>query len=93
MDVLLGHVQGGQVLLVLLRDRHHLLLQSEPGHLGLRHAGVVLLDQLGQPLDLQLQGPHFFPLKVMFTRKQNEPLNPGGLPRLGTPEIMCLYDE
>ena len=77
VDLLLGHVQGDQVLLTLLRDLHHLLLQPQPGHLGLRHVGVVFLDQLGQPLDLQLQGPHFFPLKAMFTRKQTESLKSG----------------
>lgn len=93
VDLLLGHVQGDQVLLALLRDLHHLLLQPQPGHLGLCHAGVVFLDQLGQPLDLQLQGPHFFPLKAMFTRKQAESLNSGGLQRAGTPETMPLYAE
>lgn len=77
VDLLLGHVQGDQVLLALLCDLHHLLLQPQPGHLGLRHVGVVFLNQLGQPLDLQLQGPQLFALKAMFTRKQTESLKSG----------------
>lgn len=83
VDLLLGHVQGDQVLPRSCVTFTISLLQPQPGPLGLCHAGVVFLDQLGQPLDLQLQGPHFFPLKTCSPRKQAESLNSGGLQRRG----------
>lgn len=57
VQLLPEHVQGRHLLLPLLRHLDQLLLQAEPGHLGLADAGVVLVHLLGQPFDLQLQGP------------------------------------
>lgn len=71
---------------------HHLLLQPQPGHLGLCHAGVVFLDQLGQLFVSSSRGP-LLPPESVFTRKQAESLNSGGLQRAGTPETMPLYAE
>lgn len=63
VHLLLQLVHRLQPLLTLVGDLDQFLLQSQPGHLGLGHSGVVLFCQLRQPFDLQFQGSSFFPLK------------------------------
>lgn len=61
--LLAEEAQGGQLVLALLGRPHHVLLEAQPVHLRLRHPGARLVQQLAQPLDLQLQGPQLFALQ------------------------------